>query len=182
MQFFENELFHIYNRGNNQQRIFFKPENYLFFLKKVRQHIQPHCDILAWCLMPNHFHFQVYSVKRTIATRIVGGTERNVLAEGIRNLLSSYTQAINKQNNTIIKGSNLYDRTCFHYIHQNPVKAKLVSKMEDWEYSSFKDYCGKRNGSLVNQELAIRLLALDMNNFYEDSYRIIMDDDLKNIL
>ncbi|MBK8300479.1 MAG: transposase [Chitinophagaceae bacterium] len=171
--------------GDNQQRIFFKPENYLFFLKKVRQHIQPHCDILAWCLMPNHFHFQVYSVKRTIATRIVGGTERNVLAEGIRNLLSSYLGIINKKTpNKYLhpKGSNLYDRTCFHYIHQNPVKAKLVSKMEDWEYSSFKDYCGKRNGSLVNQELAIRLLALDMNNFYEDSYRIIMDDDLKNIL
>lgn len=49
MQFFENELYHIYNRGNNKQKIFFKPENYLFFLKKVRKFFQPHCDILAWC-------------------------------------------------------------------------------------------------------------------------------------
>lgn len=195
MQFFENELFHVYNRGNNQQRIFFKPENYLFFLKKVRQHVQPHCDILAWCLMPNHFHFQVYADKRIIATKLIAGTARNVLTEGIRNLLSSYTQAINKQNNTtgslfqqntkakpISKGSNLYDQVCFHYIHQNPMKSKLVAKMEHWEYSSFKDYCGSRDGSLANKESAIRLLGLDMTTFYENSYRILDEDDLKNIL
>lgn len=195
MQFFENELFHIYNRGNNQQQLFFKPENYLFFLKKVRKHILPYCDIMSWCLMPNHFHFLINADNRTVQTKKIAGTERNVLSEGIRNLLSSYSQGINKQNNTtgslfqqntkakpISKGSNFYDGTCFHYIHQNPLKAKLVSKMEDWEYSSFKDHCAKRNGSLANQELAIRLLALDMSRFYEDSYRIIEDDDLKNIL
>jgi putative transposase len=195
MEFFENELYHIYNRGNNKQKIFFKPENYLFFLKKVRKCIQPYCDILAWCLMPNHFHFLVNSDNRTVQTSTIAGAERNVLTEGIRNLLSSYTQAINKQNNTtgslfqqntkakpISKGSNLYGQNTFHYIHQNPMEAKLVSKMEDWEYSSFIDYYGKRNGTLINKELAIQLLDLDMKRFYEDSYRIINDDDIKNIL
>ncbi len=195
MQFFENELFHIYNRGNKQQRIFFKQENYLSFLKKVRQHIQPYCDILAWYLMPNHFYFQVYADKRTIATKVLAGTARNVLSEWIRNLLSSYTQAINKQNNTtgslfqqntkakpISKGSNLYDQVCFHYIHQNPMKAKLVNKMEDWEYYSFKDYSGNRNGSLANKGVAIRILGLDMTVFYENSYKLLDDEDLNNIL
>jgi REP element-mobilizing transposase RayT len=195
MEFLENELYHIYNRGNNKQRIFFKPENYLFFLRKVRKHIQPHCDILTWCLMPTHFHFMINTDSRTVQTKTIACTERNILGEGIRNLLSSYSQAINKQNDTtgslfqqntkakpISKGSNLYDRICFHYIHQNPMKAKLVTKMEDWEYSSFKDYCGKRNGTLSNKELAIQLLGLDMKRFYEDSYRIIEEDDLKNIL
>ena len=110
-------------------------------------------------------------------------------------LLSSYTQAINKQNNTtgslfqqntkakqITKGSKLYDLLCFHYIHQNPMKAKLDEKMEDWAYSSFKDYCGLRKGTLCNQEMAFRLLELDKKKFYEDSYKIIGDDDIKNIL
>ena len=54
--------------------------------------------------------------------------------------------------------------------------------MEDWEYSSFKDYCGLRKGTLCNQELAYRLLNLDKKKFYEDSYKIIGDDDIKNIL
>lgn len=195
MEFFENELYNIYNRGNNQQQIFFKPDNYLFFLKKVRKFILPHCDILSYCLMPNHFHFLINADKRTITTKIIAGKEKNILSEGIRMLLSSYTQAINKQNNTsgslfqqntkaktIAKGSNLYDLLCFHYIHQNPMKAKLVKKMEDWEYSSFKDYCGLRKGTLCNQELAYRLLNLDKKKFYEDSYKIIGDDDIKNIL
>ena len=194
MEFFENELYHIYNRRNNKQRIFFKPENYLFFLKKVKTFIWPHCDILAYCLMPNHFHFLVNSDKRTVVKKTIAGTERNILSEGVRNLLSSYTQAINKQNSTtgslfqqntkakqIQKSSNLYDLLCFHYIHQNPIKAKLVEKMEDWEYSSFKDYCGLRNGSLPNKQLAIQLLDINMKTFYEDSYRIISDDELKNI-
>jgi REP element-mobilizing transposase RayT len=195
MEFFENELYHIYNRGNNKQKIFFNPENYLFFLKKARKHILPHCNILAWCLMPNHFHFMINSDNRTKQTKVIAGTERNVLSEGIRNLLSSYTQAINKQNNTtgslfqqntkaklISKSSNLYDRICLHYIHQNPLKGNLVTKMEDWEYSSFKDYCGRRKGTLANMEIGIRLLDLNLKTFYEDSYRIINDDDIKKVL
>lgn len=195
MEFLENELYHIYNRGNNKQRIFFNPENYLYFLKKVRTYIFPHCDILAFCLMPNHFHFLINADRRSIATKTIAGKEKNVLSEGIRNLLSSYTQGINKQNDTsgslfqqntkaklLSKGSNLYDLLCFHYIHQNPMKAKLVRKMEEWEYSSFKDYNGLRNGTLCNKELAVKLLDLNINSFYSDSYRIINDTDLKNIL
>ena len=56
MIFEPNHIYHIYNQGNNRQRIFFNRENYLFFLKKIREHILPFAEILAWCLMPNHFH------------------------------------------------------------------------------------------------------------------------------
>ena len=194
MEFFENNLYHIYNRGNNQQQIFFKPGNYLFFLKKVRKFILSHCDILCYCLMPNHFHFLINTDQRTMATKIITGKERNVLSEGVRMLLSSYTLAINKQNNTtgslfqqntkasaITKGSNQYDLLCFHYIHQNPMKAKLVKKMEDWEYSSFRDYCSLRKGTLCNQELAIDLLGINRSTFYNDSYKIIREDAVKQI-
>jgi putative transposase len=191
MEFFENELYHIYNRGNNKQKIFFKSENYIYFLLKVRKFILPHCEILSYCLMPNHFHFLVYSDKRTTMSKLIGGKERNVFSEGVRNLLQTYTKGINKQNNAtgslfqqntdakpIVKGSNLYDLLCFHYIHQNPMKANLVAKMEDWEYSSFKDYCGLRNGSLCNKNLAIQLLGLNMETFYEDSYKIVNADSI----
>ena len=195
MEFFKNELYHIYNRGNNQQKIFFKPDNYIFFLKKVRRYILPYCDILSYSLMPNHFHFLIHSDERTIATKTIRNQTKNVLSEGIRLLLRSYAQAINKQNqfsgslfqqNTkakpIVKGSRNYDLTVFHYIHQNAYRAKLVEKMEDWEYSSFIDYCSKRNGNLCNKALTIKLLGLNMKTFYEDSYRQIGYDDINNIL
>lgn len=194
MEFFAQELFHVYNRGNNQQQIFFKPENYIYFLNKVRIYIQPYCDILSYCLMPNHFHFLIHADKRTIATKVVAGKEKNVLSEGVKILLSSYTQAINKQNKTtgslfqqntkakaIAFGSSLYDKICLNYIHQNPRTAKLVAKIEDWAYSSFPDYCGLRNGTLCNKELAIKLLGLNMKTFYKDSYENHNDDEIKNI-
>ena len=195
MEFLKNELYHIYNRGNNKQKLFFKADNYIFFLNKIRRYIVPYCDILAYCLMPNHFHFLIRSDERTIATKSVAGKDKNVLSEGIRHLLSSYTQAINKQNSStgslfqqntkakpIIKGSKNYDQICLHYIHQNPLKTKLVRKMEEWEYSSFQDYCGKRNGTLCNKELAVNILDLNLKTFYEDSYRQIGYDDTDNIL
>lgn len=194
MQFFENELFHIYNRGNNRQRIFFSPENYSFFLRKVRKYILPWCDILSWSLMPNHFHFLIHADQRTIQTKRIGNCHRNVLSEGFKTLLSSYAQAINNQNKTtgslfqqntnakqISAGSNLYGKTCFHYIHQNAMKANLVKKMEDWNYCSFQDYCGLSSETLINKELAVQLLDLNMATFYNDSYQFIDHDQLSNI-
>ena len=43
MRFFENQLYHIYNRGNNKQRIFFSANNYFYFLRKIKKHIFPVC-------------------------------------------------------------------------------------------------------------------------------------------
>ena len=59
MIFEKGYLYHIYNQGNNKQNIFYNRDNYLFFLKKVNVHILPYADVLAWCLMPNHFHLML---------------------------------------------------------------------------------------------------------------------------
>ena len=45
-----------------------------------------------------------------------------------------------------------YAENCFNYIHQNPVFSGLVKKAEDWEFSSYRDYIGLRNGKLINRE------------------------------
>jgi len=68
MQFESGHLYHIYNRGNNSQKIFFNRENSLFFLKKKKKYVSPYTDILAWVLMPNHFHLMVY-VKSVVIER-----------------------------------------------------------------------------------------------------------------
>jgi putative transposase len=182
MEFQNDQLYHIYNRGVNKQQIFFKPANYIFFLKKVRKFILPFCEILNYTLMPNHFHFQ--HLKFSVNKQVFG--KKELLSEGIRNLLSSYAQAINKQEgrtgslftqNTkakcISEGGIGYATTCFHYIHQNAYKSNLVTRMEDWEYSSFKDYIGLRQGTLCNKDLAFEILELNKETFYEDSYRVI---------
>jgi len=45
-----------------------------------------------------------------------------------------------------------YPQVCFNYIHQNPINGNLVDKPEDWEYSSYLDHAGLRNGKLINRE------------------------------
>lgn len=144
--------------------------------------------------MPNHFHFLISSDNRTIITKLIGDQNRNILSEGIRNLLQTYTKAITKQNNStgslfqqntkakcLSKSSNSYDYICMSYIHQNPMKAKLVKRMEAWDYSSFKDYCGFRNGTLCNKKLSVQLLDINMKTFYDDSYRLVDEDDINNL-
>jgi putative transposase len=59
MDFVNGQIYHVFNRGNNSQTVFYNRENYLFFLDKIRKSILPHADVLAWCLMPNHFHLMI---------------------------------------------------------------------------------------------------------------------------
>ncbi len=80
-------FYHIYNRGNNKQDIFSRRENYLYFLKKIRKHLLPHLDIVAYCLMPNHFHILAYT-KSDI--------DHEKFSEDLKIMLRSYTRAINK--------------------------------------------------------------------------------------
>ena len=144
MFFVQGEFYHLYNRGNNKQIIFFSEKNYIFFLAKVKDQLLPYSEIIAYCLMPNHFHFLLQPTENGLKERnTFGGKSMQELAYRIGILLSSYSQAINKQNKTtgslfqqktkakilseISNGSRIsYFEQCFHYIHQNPVKAKTI--------------------------------------------------------
>lgn len=194
MNFLPDTTYHIYNRGNQQQTIFFNRSNYLYFLGKFRKYIVPDCDVLCWCLMPNHFHFLVNTNERSIQFIPKATIPMQQLTESIRLLLSSYTKGIQKQQGftgnlfqqktkakAVNNNNENYSLIAFHYIHQNPYKARLVHKMEDWEFSSFTDYIEKRNGTICNKELAVNLLDLDMSHFYNDSYKIIDEDNIKKI-
>ena len=65
MRFEKEHVYHIYNIGNNSTKIFFNEENYFFFLKKIRNEIKPIAEILAYCLMPNHFHLMVQATSKS---------------------------------------------------------------------------------------------------------------------
>ena len=201
MHYLPNEVYHLYNRGNNKQMTFFNDENYLFFLRKINNQLKPICDILCWCLMPNHFHLIVNANEDSCKPRSAfGGKSMQELPYRIGVLLSTYAQAINRQNGTT--GSLFQQKTkakiltakenqnkkgnylvnAMHYTHQNPWKAKLVRKIEDWPYSSFPDYCSFRNGKLCNKSLLMQLTGYDLKTFYTDSYNTIEDFDQSDFL
>jgi putative transposase len=195
MNFQAGQLYHIYNRGNNKQRIFFSEANYAFFLKKVQNHLVPVCDILNYCLMPNHFHFMIHASEQTLATKTIGRHNKNSFSEGLRTLLSSYAQAINKQNSStgslfqqntkarcLNEGSDHYGEICFHYIHQNPCRAGLVQSMEDWKHSSFAAFAGLRNDTICNVDLAFRLLGIDRTLLKKELQKNAFNEILNHIL
>lgn len=187
MHYSEESFYHIYNRGNNKETIFFQDRNYSYFLDKVKKYILPNCDLLAWCLMPNHFHLLIQA--NAASVKIVKQTpiEINALTESIRLLLSSYAQGIQKQEN--LKGGLFQQKTkskcaddylvsVFHYIHQNPLRANLVSRMEDYPWSSFGEYLSTREG-MCNTEAAYKFIGLNKERFLKDAYAVIPDDVLK---
>lgn len=157
-----HKLYHLYNRGNNRETIFYSPENYRFFLTKLRRYLTPHLRILAWCLMPNHFHLLVQVRENADLSRC---------STDLRLLLSSYTRAIQRQysrtgslfqQHTKAKelDSNEYALACFCYIHQNPLRAGLVRDPVQWIWSSYLDYAGLRAGTLCDQSAATEVLNL----------------------
>jgi len=112
MQFEEGYVYHIFNQGNNRQKIFFNRKNYIFFLRKIRIQLLPFVDVLAYCLMPNHFHLMVFVRNLEVyETDIENATmsknpqmpsvkqpdKKISLNRSIGILLSSYTRAINNE-------------------------------------------------------------------------------------
>ena len=187
MTFEENHLFHVFNRGNNMEKLFHSRNNYLLFLSKVRKFILPYCDIVAWCLMPDHFHLLVkvnYLVKDGILINFAIGRMLSSYAQAINkqfdrkgSLFQEHTKAINMTYPEKISPSwyqsfgitvinrylpeRAYPKLCFEYIHNNPVKAGLVDNASDWEFSSLQDYLSQRRGTLINREIGNKICNPD---------------------
>lgn len=219
MQFYPNQLFHIYNQGNNQRQVFYSYENYEFFLYRLRGSLRPYGDIISYCLMPNHFHI-LFFVRRTKVSRETYYESRDAIESKRRrikygakaiplkprqftankknemiplnftigNIQKGYARAINSEKGwsgslfrakckvkdgmddefvtTFMENgkakfdfTNPYARTCIRYIHDNPVKGKLVARAEDYQWSSAKEYAGLRNGTLCNLDIGRKILG-----------------------
>ena len=101
--------------------------------------------------MPTHFHFLIKICK-------------NVDIQVQRNLglvLSSYTKAINKRYSrhgslfqAHTKAKEIIDEqyliTLISYIHQNPLRSKLVSQLTEWKFSSYNDICVPNTESMIS--------------------------------
>jgi putative transposase len=142
-----NCYYHIYNRGINRASLFFNTSNWGFFLTRLRDYFDPTlAEMVAYCLMPNHYHFLVH-IK-----------SENFGLEVMQPFLVSYTKAINKQENRVgplfqgpfqakrIDTENTLVQVS-QYIHLNPVLAGLTPHPAQWKFSSYLDYVGLRQGT-----------------------------------
>jgi len=146
IEFRADQYYHVYNRGNNFQLIFFARENYLYFLRLLRKYLLTEADMVAYCLMPNHYHLLLF-------------LKKDELSSFMQPLSLAYTKSINKR---FGRAGSLFqgpfkaihverDEYLLHlsrYIHLNPFVAGLVTRAEDWEFSSYREYLGLRPGTL----------------------------------
>ncbi len=144
--------YHVYNRGVSKELIFRSRENYLFLLGKAKEFlINLPVSVVAYCLMPTHYHFLLEA-------------ERMQAGRFIQRLFNSYTQALNKMHSrtgTLFEGrakfkliqTDEYLLQLARYIHLNPVEAGLVRAPLDWEFSNYAEWTQKRNGVLVKSSL-----------------------------
>jgi REP element-mobilizing transposase RayT len=174
-EFAPGQYYHIYNRGPGRQQIFREEENYLYLLRLVKTYThQLQVAVIAYCLMPNHYHFLL---------RQDGEESAGLLPQLAFN---RYTKAFNKRygrTGTLFEGryrSIWVDRTeyLFHlcrYIHANPVKAGFASRLEDWPFSNYLEWVGKRDGTLVDRRFVEESFP------QKDRYREFVEDYLQAI-
>ncbi len=191
----EEGIYHIYNRDNNKQRIFFTDSNYKYFIGKCFKYLRPVCEIYAWCLMPNHFHFLIEVSNKSMVLVKAGNISMPAITNGFRLLQSSYAKGINRQEERsgnlfqqktkakLVTGEMNYSKVAFHYIHQNPVVAGMVRNPEDWRYSSMRDYSTMEieNKSLCNKSKAVETLELNHLDLKVDRMKTITIEEIGKI-
>ncbi|MBN1992412.1 MAG: transposase [Anaerolineae bacterium] len=164
------EYYHLYNRGVNRQPIFFTRRNWGFFIQRLADYFQPDLvDIIAYCLMPNHYHLLVHLKSENFSHAVM------------QPFGTSYTKAINKEQQRVgslfqgrFKGKHVDNQAYLthltRYIHRNPVEARLVTSPAKWVFSSYQDYIGLRNGKLPKPNIILAQFAsvADYRAYVED--------------
>ena len=150
-------FYHIVFRGINHQNIFEEEQDFeymLEILKKLKQEMQ--FEIHAYCLMTNHVHI------------LLKESQTGDISTIIKRLLTKYVMKFNKkyQRSGALIGSRYKSKVVevdeyfiplIVYIHQNPLRAGIVKKLENYRYSSYCEYIGKRK--FVDVELSLEMLG-----------------------
>ena len=190
---FPNAFYHVYNHANGADNLFREDSNYLYFLGKWREYTREAADTLAYCLMPNHFHFLI-RIKNLQGTRYLGGVNEEMVPKKISQTFSNFFNAYSKTTNNRYKryGSLFaqnfkrklvsdpgYLKILVGYIHLNPVSHGFTKDIWEWPYSSIHQY--KANGDLVwieKNTILDQFSSLnDFIEFHHDLYRIKTLDD-----
>jgi len=134
---YEDACYHVMNRGRARQKIFHDAHYFEAFLTCLAEaHQRFGLQILSYCLMDNHYHL------------LVKTPEAN-LGRAMRHINGVYTQRYNrlkKTDGSLFRGrykaicveEDSYQLQLSRYIHQNPLEARMVKKIEDYPWSSYR--------------------------------------------
>lgn len=186
-----DKYYHIYNHAVGKENFFESDSDFNVFLEKFIKYPSPICDVLTYCLMPNHLHFLV-RIKNELRVmtivkkpflknyshNIVSISKNDILTDIISkqfsHLFNSYAKYYNythHRKGTLFSrafrrkliDSDDYLKQLICYIHQNPVNAGLCRKPDEWKYSSYNALVNLKD-TLVCRNEVIALFD-DVDNF-----------------
>lgn len=180
--FYEEGIFHVYNRTNNKELLFKSTENKLYFLRQYHKYVHPFVDTFCWNLLPNHFHFLIRiktteAIKnhlQTVLPQSLKPLERKYLDNALttelllelewKRFFNSYAMAFNKQQQ---RPGNLFQRPfkrvevrkeshfiqAVIYIHGNAQRHKLCKDFRTHEWSSWHTILSDKPTHLKRDEV-----------------------------
>jgi REP element-mobilizing transposase RayT len=162
----EGLLYHITSRGDDRKKVFINETDYkkfLGYLRTAQEKFQFY--LYAYCLMGNHYH-------------LLFETTQSNLSRIMHSLNTAYTVYYNvkrKRSGHLFQGrykSILVDKDNYfleltRYIHLNPVRAGIVDRPEQYQWSSYREYLEKSEGSLIDKAELSRYLKLSSDQYRE---------------
>ena len=129
--------YHVLNRGNGRMGIFRKPGDYRAFVQLLVDGRQKaRVELFGFCLMPNHWHL----VLRPKSDRDMAGYLSWVTNTHAKRYRAHYRRTSGHLYQGRFKSfpvqDEVYFRTLVRYVEANPLKARLVARAQDWEWSS----------------------------------------------
>ena len=151
-------LYHVIVRGNERRNVFRDDADRSRYLSRLAFYREKFSfRVLAYCLMDNHVHLAIETGKVPLP-RIMAG------------LQSSYTQYFNhrhQRSGHLFQGrykaflveKDRYGLALLRYIHENPVKARVVERAEDFGWSSDRSYRRGRGPDWLDVDRLLSMLG-----------------------
>ncbi|MBU1256230.1 transposase [Patescibacteria group bacterium] len=142
--------YHVYNRGNRKQNIFFTGRDYSRFISKMREYKNSTgVEIICYCLMPNHIHLLAKpNMDESLSNFMLRLSTSHSKYLNIKyNLVGSLFQGRFK---TVLIDNENYFKHLIRYIHINPLSLSLsLDKLHKYKWSSYGNYLNPQKSSLL---------------------------------
>jgi len=145
-------VYHVMMRGTNKQNIFEETDDYIRFISILRSMVYPiddmrkplpsRCHFYAYCLMTNHVHLLIRESSEELATVI--HRIATAYAHYYNNKYFRCGHLFQDRFKSEPVNDQRYFFTLLRYIHQNPMAAGLSKGIDDFEWSSWKEYENSR--------------------------------------
>lgn len=151
-------IYHVILRGMNRQTIFEDEEDSIKFIQTLSEYQKKSgFKLYAYCLMGNHVHLLVKEEKEDLGITIkrIGASYvywYNWKYERCGHLFQDRYKSETVEDDK-------YFLAVLRYIHQNPLKAKIVDELADYPWSSYREYLSK--GKLIETDFALGLFSND---------------------